>query len=93
MECVDDLIVEVMGLVGAGSRLQLGIVASSKGMIGGGMIDQFELSEFCDHLPLPSTPEKQEALLNNMIGSELRYFVVVEKDTVFQRIQSMPWFR
>ena len=58
MEGVDDLLVEVMGLVGAGSRLQLGIVASSKGMIGGGSIDQFELSEFCDHLPLPSTPEK-----------------------------------
>lgn len=59
MNDIDDLIVEVMGLVGANSRLQLGIIASSKGMLGGGLIDQFELTDFCDHLPLPSAPDKQ----------------------------------
>lgn len=64
MTDIDHLLVEVMGLVGANSRLQLGIIASSKGMLGGGIIDQLELSDFCDHLPLPSAPDKQDALLS-----------------------------
>ena len=47
--------------------------------------------QIVDHISIPSDPVKQQKLLQ-MICQNLRGVIIVEKDTVFQRILTSKWF-
>ena len=46
-----------------------------------------------DHLSIPSCPVKQLTLIQKILLKPLLFVIVVEKETVFQRILSLEWFQ
>ena len=58
-------------------------------MLGGLILDD-DLEEF---IAVPSCLDKQANLIDKILALNLKAVIVVEKDTVFQRIMASSWFQ
>ena len=73
-------------------RKTLGIQSSSKGLLGGVALKLLSYDAILmDHLPVPSDSSSETELVRRLVEIT-ESVLVVEKDTVFQRLQQSDWF-